>query len=47
MTNQEIENLLESQRKFYKSGVTIPVDYRIKQLKKLYNTVKKYQTEIP
>ena len=46
MTNQEIENLLESQRKFYKSGVTIPVDYRIKQLKKLYNTVKKYQTEI-
>ncbi len=46
MTNQEIQNLLEKQRKFYKSGATIPVNYRITQLKKLYQTVKKYQTEI-
>ncbi len=46
MTSNEIQNLLEKQRTFYKSGATIPVDFRIKQLKKLYNAVKKYQTEI-
>ena len=46
MTNEEIQVLLNKQRKFYKSGATIPVDFRIKQLKKLYATVKKYQTEI-
>ena len=46
MTSEEIKNLLEKQRKYYKSGATIPVDFRIKQLKKLYATVKKYQTEV-
>ncbi|MDO4617941.1 MAG: aldehyde dehydrogenase [Clostridia bacterium] len=46
MTSNEIQNLLGRQRKFYKSGATIPVDFRIKQLKKLYQTVKKYQCEI-
>ena len=46
MTNQEIQSLLEKQRAFYRSGATIPVEFRIKQLKKLYATVQKYQTEI-
>ncbi len=46
MTSNEIQNLLEKQRTFYKSGATIPVDFRIKQLKKLYQVVKNYQTEI-
>lgn len=46
MTNQEIQSLLEKQRKYYRSGATIPVKFRIEQLKKLYATVKKYQTEI-
>ena len=46
MTNTEIQNLLEKQRIFYKSGATIPVNFRIEQLKKLYATVKKYETEI-
>ncbi len=46
MNLQEIQSLLEKQRNFYRSGVTIPVDFRIKQLKKLYQTIKKYQTEI-
>ncbi len=45
MTNQEIQALLENQRKFYKSGITISVDFRIEQLKKLYSAVKKYETE--
>ena len=46
MTNQEIQSLLERQRAYYRSGATIPVKFRVEQLKKLYATVKKYQTEI-
>ncbi len=46
MTNQEIQALLEKQRKFYRSGATIPVKFRVEQLKKLYATVKKYETDI-
>ncbi|MBQ9162965.1 MAG: aldehyde dehydrogenase [Clostridia bacterium] len=46
MTNQEIQGLLDSQRAYYKSGATIPVKFRIEQLKKLYAAVKKYQNEI-
>ncbi|MGN0312808.1 MAG: aldehyde dehydrogenase family protein, partial [Lachnospiraceae bacterium] len=46
MTNQEIENLLNQQRAFYKTGATIPVEFRITQLKKLYATVKKYEEQV-
>jgi aldehyde dehydrogenase (NAD+) len=46
MTGEQITSLLEKQRKYYKSGDTIPVKFRIEQLKKLYATVKKYQTEV-
>lgn len=46
MTEQEIKSIVEKQRSFYRSGTTIPVSFRIKQLKKLYDTVKKYQEEI-
>ena len=46
MTSQEIQTLLEKQRTYYRSGATIPVKFRIEQLKKLYATVKKYQNEI-
>ena len=46
MTRQEIEALLAAQREYYRSGVTIPVKFRMEQLKKLYAAVKKYQTEI-
>ncbi len=46
MTSQEIQCLLEKQREYYRSGVTIPVSFRVEQLKKLYATVKKYQNEI-
>ncbi len=46
MTSNEIKNLLEKQRTFYKSGATISAGFRIKQLKKLYQTVKNYQAEI-
>ena len=46
MTSEEIQSLLEKQRAYYRSGATIPVKFRIEQLKKLYETVKKYQNEI-
>lgn len=46
MTNQEIQNLLERQRAYYRSGATVSVKFRIEQLKKLYSAVKKYQNEI-
>ena len=46
MTSQEIQSLLKSQKDYYKSGVTIPVKFRIAQLKKLYKTIKKYENEV-
>ena len=46
MTSEQIQTLLEKQRAYYKSGATIPVKFRLDQLKKLYHTVKKYQTEV-
>ena len=46
MNNEQINGILEKQRKYFQSGVTIPVKFRIEQLKKLYGTVKKYQNEI-
>ena len=46
MTNREIEQLLEKQREFYRSGATLPLNFRILQLKKLYAAIKKYQSEI-
>ena len=46
MTTQEIQDLLKKQRAYYNSGATIPVKFRIEQLKKLYATVKKYQKEV-
>jgi len=46
MTSSEIQYLLEKQRDYFKSGATIPVEFRIDQLKKLYSAVKKYQNDI-
>lgn len=46
MTSAEIQKLLNVQRDYYRSGATIPVAFRIKQLKKLYAAVRKYEAEI-
>ena len=46
MTNQEIQALLEKQRTYYRSGATIPVSFRMEQLKKLYRAVKRREKEI-
>ena len=46
MNKKEIAALLEMQRKYYRSGATISVDFRVKQLRKLYDTIKKYEREV-
>ena len=46
MTSAEIQSLLERQRKYYKSGATIPIKFRVEKLKKLYAAIKKYETEV-
>lgn len=46
MTECEIQALLQEQRAYFCSGATLDVAFRIKQLKKLYSTVKKYETQI-
>ena len=46
MNIQDIDNIIESQRKFFQSGATLSVKFRIEMLKKLYSAVKKYETEI-
>ncbi len=46
MTSKEIQTLLEKQRVYYRSGVTIPVKFRLEQLEKLYKAIQNYQSEI-
>lgn len=41
-----IDQLLDSQRKFFRSGATLPVSFRIEMLKKLRSAVQKYEKEI-
>ncbi len=42
----DIENILEKQRAYFKSGATLPISFRIEMLKKLRAAVKKYEKEI-
>ena len=42
----KIEEILESQRKYFQSGATLPVSFRIEMLKKLRSAVQKYEAEI-
>lgn len=42
----KIDEILESQREFFRSGATLPVDFRIEMLKKLRSAVRKYEPEI-
>lgn len=41
-----IKEILESQRKYFNSGATLPVEFRVKMLKRLYAAIKKYEVEI-
>ena len=46
MTNSEIQKLLENQRAFYQTGSTIPVSFRVAQLKKLHAAVAAHEAAI-
>ena len=46
MCNEEIRALLDRQRTFHQTGATIPLSFRIRQLKKLYAAIEKYETAI-
>jgi aldehyde dehydrogenase (NAD+) len=43
---QNIDLILENQRKFFLSGATLPVESRVEILKKLYDTIKENKKEI-
>lgn len=46
MDSTQIDDILQLQRDFYDNGATIPVSFRKKQLKKLYQAVQKYRPQI-
>lgn len=46
MNPAEIEQVLESQRRYFNTGATLPVAFRKAQLKKLYEAVQKHRDEI-
>lgn len=46
MHKEEIQNLLERQRSFFRTGATLPISFRIEQLKKLYSMIREYENEI-
>lgn len=46
METVEIQVLLEKQRQYYHSGATIPVHFRIEQLKKMYTAIQYYENEV-
>lgn len=43
---KDIDNILQQQKKFFQSGATLSVDFRIEMLKKLKNALKLYEQEI-
>ena len=46
MTQADISALLDRQRAYYRSGATLPVDFRIRQLKTLYSAVSRNRQRI-
>ena len=42
MTETEIQNILEKQHKFFQTGQTLPVAYRIEQLQKLKDSITRH-----
>ena len=46
MNTKNIDEILESQRKYFRSGVTFSIPFRIEMLKKLYSTIQSYEKEI-
>lgn len=45
-TKEKIHSIVETQREFFRSGETLSISWRIKQLKKLKNAIIKYENEL-
>lgn len=45
MDSEKIKKIVESQRIFYKKGETLPFEFRVNQLKKLKEAVRRYEKE--
>ena len=43
---QRISEIIAKQRKFFRTGETLDLKFRLRQLKKLHETIKKYEAEI-
>jgi len=46
MNTQNISQTLKEQRKFFESGATLPVGFRIEMLRKLYRAIRDHETEL-
>lgn len=46
MTQDQIIEIIHKQKEYFNSGKTLDIKFRKEQLKKLYDAVKKYETEI-
>ena len=46
MTEQEINSLVNRQRKYFQTGATLPVSTRISALRRLYDAISKHEKEI-
>ena len=46
MTETEIKNIIEKQKKFFASGATLSVDFRINALRKLHSVIVRNENEI-
>ena len=46
MTEQEINAIVAAQRKYFQTGATLPVSFRIDALRRLYDAVSGSEKEI-
>ena len=46
MRKEEIQQILDRQRTFFASGATLPVNQRVRRLRRLYRAIKIYEDEI-
>lgn len=46
MESMEIKAIIDKQKRFFHTGATLPVEFRIEMLKKLYAAVEKHEAEI-
>lgn len=42
----DLDRLLQNQREYFRSGATLPVDFRVAMLKKLRGAVERHEEEI-